>query len=829
MLYAGMSRYATASTVVLGSGPFGLLLSRLAAESPARAVEDRLFLFYTDSREAERLRSERRSTIRDQDFRLADSVEIVADYTHFESGAWVVYLAVSSRQVEDTVARLLRHLDPTQSHLIVVFTKGLLERSTRRRTGLYTFSQYIEHLAREAGFADLQVAAANGPSLLAEIQSGRYAYFNLGATDAGVRDYLYETLRGPSIVLSDTRDRMGVELAGALKNPIAIACGMAEILPGAGSNAQGVLLSRGYFELFQVATGLGAEAATLFGVSGLADVVTTSTSAASRNRSYGMQFMRRSLTQANQPGFFERIELFLHPRRFIEQEVLENQELAEGALALTPILEIGAELGLKLPVYETLYEILSRRKPTGALLELITRDARGGTEAQAQASQAEARKAGASQSGKRPVDPGNVAGHKFKQIIERRTAHSVLSARGMQDRIHRQSQTIVSRLHDRLVQAKDQGDLRQQETLPRELSVWKDIVARGADEIREHIEELIEFYVEEISDRFRPGVRGALIHTIGPLRTVLGGLRPGSGIPHLGGEIETVRDLAGRYNILYAPTHRSHLDSVEVAFGLYGAGLPVPRYAAGSNLMTGPFWQWILKSLGAYAVDRQRTRNILYLECLTRYATMMLEIGIPSLVYPEGTRSRSGGIAPLKTGLLSTAIDAYRNSGSEILVVPVAVAYENVPEDREFAGVVEQTKWPSFLRGRTRVHVDLCAPIRVSTHIRAEDPALAIGGEITSAWERQLRVMPNHMVAYALTNDDQPALSTISMQDLAQRVAAFVDLHRRKNLATHNVDRILKEGLKVLKKRGFVQEKQNRVTVLEAPTLRYYSGMAGMG
>lgn len=820
-----MNPYSTSRIAVLGTGPFGLLLSQIVADGHS-GQKTPVHLWHADPREAEQLRVERASRIQGQSFRLRETVEVITDYTAFEQGAWIIHVAVSSRQLEDTMRRLIHHLDPEQPHLIVIFTKGLLARPTRRQTGLHTFSQYVAQLAETAGCKDLQVAAVNGPSLLAELLTGRYSYFNIGTTRPDVLEYLHANLSSEFVTLSDSRDVLGVELAGALKNPIAIVCGMAEILPGAGSNVQGVLLSRGYLELFQFATGLGAEPATLLGISGLADVVATSTSAASRNRSYGMQFMRRSLMHENDPGFFERIELYLHPRRFIEQEVLENQELVEGAFALTPILEIAEELGLDLPVYSTLYDILTRRKKPAALLQLIVRH------------EPPAPMETSDSPGKR-TEPGNTAGHKFKQIIERRTVHSVLSSRGMQDRIHRQSENIIKNLSKRLSQAQSNGNSREQEELPRELSVWESICSSNADEIREHIEELIEFYVDEISDRFRPGIRGALIHTIGPIRTILGGLRSGSGIPHIGGEIETLRSLAPRYNILYAPTHRSHLDSIEVAFGLYGAGLPLPRYAAGSNLMTGPFWKWILKSLGAYAVDRERTRNILYLECLSRYATMMLEIGIPSLVYPEGTRSRTGGIAPLKTGLLSTAIDAYRNSGSEILVVPVAVSYENVPEDRQFAGVAEHTDWLTFLRGRTAVYVDVCEPIRVSRHIGAEEPALEMGNDITAAWAKQLRILPNHILARALiqvspiqernhtTHDLKSPSPGITHSQLETRVVQYLDANRSKNLANRNPESIIQEGLKMLKKRRLIEEKRDLIVIVEPETLRYYSGMAG--
>ena len=809
-----MNRYASANVAILGGGPFGLFLGRIVAEAAPRETPIRMW--YPDPREAARLRQERAGEMLGQKLPLPESIEVVTDYAVFEQGPWVLYVAVPSRQCEDVLNHLIDHLDPAQSHLILIFTKGLLSHATRRRTGLHTFSQYVAQRAAQAGCEQLEAAVVNGPSLLAELFAGRYSYFNVGSKNPEVIEYVSGALASASITVSDSPDVLGVELAGALKNPLAIACGMAEIFPGTGSNVQGVLISRGYSELFQFATALGALPETLLGISGLADVITTATSAASRNRSYGMNFMRRSLSHENDPGVIERIISYFYPMRVIEQDVLASQELVEGAFSLTPILEIAEELDLNMPVYATLYDILTRRKKSDALLQLFVR---------AESPAANATDPADDAGGARRAGPANAAGHKFKQLIEHRTVRSVLGSRGMQDRIHRQSQTIVKDLAQRLHTARSKGNSREQEALPRELAVWKDIAGARADHIREHIEELIEFYVDEISDRFRPAVRGALIHTIGPLRTILGGLRPGSGIPHTGGEIEELRRLSTRYNILYAPTHRSHLDSIEVAFGLYGAGLPVPRYAAGSNLMTGPFWSWILKSLGAYAVDRERTRNILYLECLTRYATMILEIGIPSLVYPEGTRSRTGGIVPLKTGLLSTAIDAYRNSGSEILVVPVTVSYENVPEDREFAGVSDRTQWTAFLRGRTTVYVDVCEPIPVSRHIGAEEPALEIGNEILQAWNKQLRVLPNHILARLLC-ESAPGES-INLAELEARVAGFTETNRRKNFATRNADRIIREGVRVLKKRKLIEAKKDRLLVTEPAVLRYYSGMAG--
>ncbi len=359
------------------------------------------------------------------------------------------------------------------------------------------------------------------------------------------------------------------------------------------------------------------------------------------------------------------------------------------------------------------------------------------------------------------------------------------------------------------------------EALPAEIELWQRLERSNADGLRAVMEELIEYYSNEIADNFRPAVRAALIRTIAPLRFLAGGMHSGAAIPFVDGEVEQLRAMGARYNILYAPTHRSHLDSVEIAFGLSWHGLPTPRYAAGINLMTQPFWAGILKAMGAYAVDRERTRNFLYLECLTGYSQMMLEAGIPSLVYPEGTRSRSGGICPIKTGLLSTAIDAYRSSGAEILIVPLALAYENVPEDREFAGVAEKSEFGDFLRGRTRCYLEVCPPIRVSHFIHREDPGLAIAAEIQASWARRLKRLPNHIVARLLAENELE----LPVERLEGMIADFVG-ERPGNYLSRDPAQIARQGVGLLKKRGMLRESGGRLLVTEAGLIRYYAEMA---
>ncbi|MBX7057310.1 MAG: 1-acyl-sn-glycerol-3-phosphate acyltransferase [Leptospirales bacterium] len=790
-----------ANLAIIGGGPFGLILSSVLAPKSQRVT-----LWLPDPREARRLQQERIGRVRGNPYRLHENVDIALDLKFLQEGQWALLIACPSRTFEEIAADAIRRLSSAGPHYLAVMTKGLASRSTRRKYGAATFHQYVDALLKEKERADIHSAVITGPSLLAEIYAQHYSFFNVGAHDQMTADVFRTLLHSETIHTADTRDCVGVEVGGLLKNPIAIACGMAELLPASGANLQGMILSQGFREMFRFGRAMGADPSTLMGMSGLADLIATAASPNSRNRSFGMQFVRRMMSE-EEPGLMERIEALVRPTAVIEREVLASTELVEGAFSLEPVLELAAEHKIRMRLYQTIFDILSRRKPPEALAGLfVTRPMSLDTGRAMQLhNQSLSQAAGAS----------------FVALLRKRIYHSVSGQRGMSERIHRQAPNILKSLERRLERARRKKLRREIEAIPRELELWRRIEKAGPDTIRDAMEELIEYYADEIADNFRPAVRAALIRTIAPIRFMAGGMHGGAAIPYVEGEVESLKSMGARYNILYAPTHRSHLDSVEIALGLSWNGLPVPRYAAGINLMTQPFWAGILKAMGAYAVDRERIRNFLYLECLTGYSQMMLEAGIPSLVYPEGTRSRSGGICAIKTGLLSTAIDAYRSSGAEILIVPLALSYENVPEDREFAGVSEKSEMRDFVRGRTRCYMEVCAPIRVSHFIDREDPAQAIAGEIQSSWARRLKRLPNQVVARVICESE----GEVAVSRLRDLCADFLQ-SRPANYLNRDASSTARQGLAMLKKRGVIKERSGAIVVTHPQMLRYYAEMA---
>lgn len=152
------------------------------------------------------------------------------------------------------------------------------------------------------------------------------------------------------------------------------------------------------------------------------------------------------------------------------------------------------------------------------------------------------------------------------------------------------------------------------------------------------------------------------------------------------GETDQLRKLAKIGTIVMVPTHFSNIDSITIGFVIHSLGLPPFIYGAGLNLFNISIIAYFMNSLGAYKVDR-RKKNLIYLETLKTYSNLALQMGIHSLFFPGGTRSRSGKIETrLKLGLLSTAMEAQRincqkangKKLKKIFIVPVVLNYNFV-------------------------------------------------------------------------------------------------------------------------------------------------------
>jgi glycerol-3-phosphate dehydrogenase (NAD(P)+) len=269
--------------------------------------------------------------------RIPRALPITADLAEAVASARIIVLAIPSQYLRAVVQRLKGRVHTDQ--IFVSVAKGI-ERGTLKR---------MTEIVQEE-LAAVQVAALSGPNIAMEIAKGQPASSVVASANAEVSARVQRLFMSERFRLYTSDDVVGVELGGALKNPVAIAAGIGDGL-GFGANAKAALIARGIVEMARLGVAMGAREETFWGLSGLGDLITTCLGG--RNRWLGEQIGKgKTLTQ-------------VLARR---QDVIEGVETAKAAVALARRFEV------ELPIIEQAHAILFRRKdPRRALQALMTR------------------------------------------------------------------------------------------------------------------------------------------------------------------------------------------------------------------------------------------------------------------------------------------------------------------------------------------------------------------------------------------------------------------------------------------------------------------------
>ncbi len=249
---------------VVGAGAFGTAL----AVALARSGQD-VRLWARSAAQVSEMRVTRRNEGRLPGVDLPETVTVTAEIADL-AGAGAVLLALPMQQMRGFLGEHAAHLD---GRVLVACCKGLDLATLTGPTAL------IRSACPKA-----RAAILTGPSFAADIARGLPTALTLaGAFDLTA---LQAQLSTPVLRIYGQSDVIGAELGGALKNVIAIACGIV-MGAGLGESARAALMTRGYAEMLRLARVLGARPETLAGLSGLGDLVLTCTSQQSRNFRHG--------------------------------------------------------------------------------------------------------------------------------------------------------------------------------------------------------------------------------------------------------------------------------------------------------------------------------------------------------------------------------------------------------------------------------------------------------------------------------------------------------------------------------------------------------------
>lgn len=327
---------------MMGSGSWGSAFAMVLADAGSDVV-----VWGRDADVVEDISVRHRNEAYHPGIDLPARITATTDAQEALSGAGLVVLAVPAQALRAQLASWRASID--DDAVLVSLMKGI-EIGTSKR-----MSQVIMESASVA--AD-RVAVVSGPNLAREIAERQPAATTVACVDEASARRLQDACTTDYFRPYWTTDVIGTEIGGAVKNVIAVANGMAAGM-GLGENSQASLITRGLAEMARLGVALGADPLTFQGLAGVGDLVATCQSPLSRNRTFGFN-LGRGLT--------------------VEETIAITRQTCEAYKSCQPILALGREHGVELPITEQVVEVLyNGRSPKLMLSAFMSR----GTKAEA--------------------------------------------------------------------------------------------------------------------------------------------------------------------------------------------------------------------------------------------------------------------------------------------------------------------------------------------------------------------------------------------------------------------------------------------------------------
>lgn len=321
---------------IIGDGAMGTVLAVLLCD---KTIETTIWGYNAD--QLARFEAARENVTFLPGYAVPDSLKFQADDAQAMQGADLIVSAVPCQFVRSIWTRLKEHV-PVGVPVVSV-AKGIENKTLLRPTEV--LAQVLDHAS--------PCGVLSGPTIADELAKRLPATACVACEDDTLVQHMQVTFNTDWFRVYTNTDLIGVELAGACKNVIAIAAGAIDGI-GAGDNAKAALLSRGLAEIMRLGVGCGAKAETFAGLAGLGDLVTTCISPCGRNRSFGERIGRGDT---------------------VEQALGATQSVVEGAATCQSLVELARSKGIEMPITEAVYEVLFEKKPVQAAIhDLMCRE-----------------------------------------------------------------------------------------------------------------------------------------------------------------------------------------------------------------------------------------------------------------------------------------------------------------------------------------------------------------------------------------------------------------------------------------------------------------------
>ena len=318
---------------VIGGGAWGTALAQVGA-SGGRDV----LLWAREAEVVEAVNSRHENSVFLTGSQLDRAVRATGELADLaECDAWLVVTPAQHM-------RAVLEAAPNAGRPLILCSKGIEERS----------GALLHRVAAEAS-PGAPIAVLSGPTFAHEVAAGLPTAVTLATENQSLAEALRERISRPAFRIYLSDDVAGAEIGGAVKNVLAIACGVVDG-KGLGQNARAALIARGFAEMTRFGLANGAKRETLAGLSGLGDLVLTCSSTSSRNFSLG-----KGIGEGRSPADL----------------MSDRKTVAEGAFTAPVLARLAEEMGIDMPVVEAVDKLLSGRANVDQVLqELLARPPR---------------------------------------------------------------------------------------------------------------------------------------------------------------------------------------------------------------------------------------------------------------------------------------------------------------------------------------------------------------------------------------------------------------------------------------------------------------------
>ncbi|MEO8217579.1 MAG: NAD(P)H-dependent glycerol-3-phosphate dehydrogenase [Acidobacteriota bacterium] len=321
---------------IIGAGAFGSALAELAAR-----CDNDVMLWAHDSRVAEAITETRSNPFYLPSAQFNDQVHITNSLAAAASFSETVVMVTPSHHFRSVLSSMRQWLERPVN--IISATKGIENDSLKRMS---------EVAAEVLGDRLRKFGCLSGPTFALEVSRGDPTAAVIASADEEFAEKVQTEFSCRSFRAYRTDDLAGVEVAGSLKNVIAIAAGVVEGI-GLGNNTTAALITRGLHEIRKLGMALGGKPETFAGLAGMGDLVLTCTGSLSRNRSVGIE---------------------LGQGKSLEQILAETRRVAEGVKTCRSAKELAEKFEIDMPITLEMFRVLyEQESPRNAIQRLMTR------------------------------------------------------------------------------------------------------------------------------------------------------------------------------------------------------------------------------------------------------------------------------------------------------------------------------------------------------------------------------------------------------------------------------------------------------------------------